>query len=103
MAAKNPYVLTAFIFVVILFVGRKFFHWGEISSAFVLLFFFLVTIGIRLDDIVKRISTTNDRLDRLLKLHAGSVCAPDVAGDPPDGNLSSDNGAVSPKGEGSPT
>lgn len=103
MAAKNPYVLTAFIFVIILFVGRKFFHWGEISSAFVLLFFFLVTIGIRLDDIVKRIGATNDRLDSLLKLHAGSVCAPGVAGEPPEGHPLSDNGAVSPKGEGSST
>ena len=73
MKVKNPYVVTALIFAVILFVGRKIFHWGEISNGFVLLFFFLVTIGIRLDDIVKRISATNERLDSLLKIH--SRCA----------------------------
>jgi hypothetical protein len=66
MKVESPYLVTAFIFGAILFAGRMFWRWGDMESAFLLLFFFLVTIGIRLDDIVKKIGATNERLDRLL-------------------------------------
>lgn len=67
MMVKSPYTITIFVFTAILVVGRWFWYWGEIETAFLLLFFLLVTIGIRLDDILKKIDKTNDRLDRLLK------------------------------------
>lgn len=76
MKAENPYLITAFIFAIILFAGRWFWHWGDMESAFLLLFFFLVTIGIRLDDIAKKIGATNERLDRLLE--TGGKCSPSV-------------------------
>lgn len=66
MKVENPYLITAFIFGAIFFAGRIFWRWGDLESAFLLLFFFFVTIGIRLDDIVKKIGATNERLDRLL-------------------------------------
>jgi hypothetical protein len=67
MKVDNPYLVTAVIFATILFAGRWFWRWGDMESAFLLLFFFLVTIGIRLDEIVKKIGATNERLDRLLQ------------------------------------
>jgi hypothetical protein len=67
MKVENPYLVTAFIFAIILFAGRYFWRWGDVESAFLLLFFLLVTIGIRLDDIVKKIGAANERLDRLLE------------------------------------
>jgi hypothetical protein len=67
MKVESPYLITAFIFGALLFAGRTFWRWGDMESAFLLLFFFLVTIGIRLDDIVKKLSATNELLDRLLK------------------------------------
>jgi hypothetical protein len=74
MKVENPYLVTAVIFGAILFAGRWFWRWGDMESAFLLLFFFLVTIGIRLDDIVKKIGATNDRLDRLLEKNCN--CSP---------------------------
>lgn len=67
MMVKSPYIITIFVFTAILVMGRWFWYWGEMETAFLLLFFLLVTIGIRLDDIMKKIGKTNDRLDRLLK------------------------------------
>lgn len=67
MKVDNPYLVTAFIFAIILFAGRWLWRWGDMESAFLLLFFFLVAIGIRLDDIVKKIGATNELLDRLLE------------------------------------
>ena len=70
MSSKRRYVITLILFVVILFVGKRFWQWREMETAFLLLFFFLVTIGIRLADIVKKIGATNDRLDRLIRINA---------------------------------
>lgn len=96
MKVENPYLVTAFIFAIILFAGRWFWRWGDMESAFLLLFFFLVTIGIRLDDIVKKIGATNERLDRLLEKNGN--CSPPVqpaslSDNPPDEQ------GYSPKGE----
>lgn len=81
MKADNPYLVTAFIFAIILFAGRWLWRWGDMESAFLLLFFFLVTIGIRLDEIVKKIGATNERLDRLLKKN--DYCSSSVQLTPP--------------------
>jgi hypothetical protein len=97
MKVENPYLVTSFIFAIILFAGRWFWRWGDMESAFLLLFFFLVTIGIRLDDIVKKIGATNERLDRLLEKDGN--CSPpvqptpfsDTPPDEPDGSVKGDD------------
>jgi hypothetical protein len=53
----HPYFLTSAIFLVILFVGWRFLYWREENFAFVLLLYFIVTLGIRLDDISRKIGT----------------------------------------------
>jgi hypothetical protein len=53
----HPYFLTSAVFLVILFVGWRFLFWHEENFAFVLLLYFIVTLGIRLDDISRKIGT----------------------------------------------
>ena len=53
----HPYFLTSAVFLVILFVGWRFLYWREENFAFVLLLYFIVSLGIRLDDISRKIGT----------------------------------------------
>lgn len=53
----HPYFLTSAVFLVILFVGWRVLYWREESFAFILLLYFIVTLGIRLDDISRKIGT----------------------------------------------
>ena len=51
----HPYFLTSAVFLVILYVGWRMLYWGEETFAFILLLYFIVTLGIRLDDISRKI------------------------------------------------
>jgi hypothetical protein len=51
----HPYFLTSAVFLVILFVGWRVLYWREVNFAFILLLYFIVTLGIRLDDISRKI------------------------------------------------
>ena len=53
----HPYFLTSAVFLAILFVGWRVLYWREESFAFILLLYFIVTLGIRLDDISRKIGT----------------------------------------------
>jgi len=53
----HPYFLTSVVFLIILFVGWRVLYWREESFAFILLLYFIVTLGIRLDDISRKIGT----------------------------------------------
>ena len=53
----HPYFLTSAVFLVILFVGWRVLYWREQNFAFILLLYFIVTLGIRLDDISRKIGT----------------------------------------------
>ena len=53
----HPYFLTSAVFLVILFVGWRVLYWREENFAFILLLYFIVTLGIRLDDISRKIGT----------------------------------------------
>jgi hypothetical protein len=52
---EHPYFLTSIIFLVILYVGWRVLYWREENFAFILLLYFIVTLGIRLDDISRKI------------------------------------------------
>ena len=54
---NHPYVITSAVFLAILLVGWRVLYWQEENFAFILLLYFMVTLGIRLDDISRKIGT----------------------------------------------
>ncbi len=56
----HPYFLTSAVFLIILFVGWRVLYWREENFAFILLLYFIVTLGIRLDDISRKIGTRTE-------------------------------------------
>jgi hypothetical protein len=56
-AVDHPYFLTSAVFLVILFMGWQVLYWQEENFAFILLLYFIVTLGIRLDDISRKIGS----------------------------------------------
>ena len=93
--SDHPYFSTSAIFLFILAFGWKFLYWQEENFAFLLLLYFIVILGIRMDDISRKLgrdsggsteanggkdtimgqlnevraslSTMNDTLDKLLQ------------------------------------
>ncbi len=55
---KNPYTLTTVIFVIITIIGAWFLGWHDKNFEFILLLYFIVTLGIKLDEISGQIGTT---------------------------------------------
>jgi hypothetical protein len=53
----HPYFFTSAVFLVVLLVGWRVLYWHEENFAFMLLLYFIVTLGIRLDDISRKIGT----------------------------------------------
>ncbi len=51
----RPYIFTSIIFFIIMIFGWRFLYWQEENFAFLLLLYFIVTLGIRLDDISRKI------------------------------------------------
>jgi hypothetical protein len=51
----RPYIFTSIIFLIIMIIGWRFLYWQEEDFAFLLLLYFIVTLGIRLDDISRKI------------------------------------------------
>ncbi len=73
--AEHPYTVTSGIFVVLITFGFLFLHWRRDEYAFALLLYFIVTLGIRLDDISRQIgigadspATLADKNDRVINL-----------------------------------
>ncbi len=56
----HPYFLTSAVFLIILFVGWRVLYWREENFAFMLLLYFIVTLGIRLDSISRKIGTRTE-------------------------------------------
>ncbi len=63
---KKPYLLTSLFFIVVFAAGAILLEWRNMYFAFLLLLYFIVIIGIRLDDISKQMDKTNDRLFQML-------------------------------------
>ena len=53
----HPYLLTSAIFMAIIIFGWQILYWRWENFAFLLLLYFIVTLGIRLDDISKKIGS----------------------------------------------
>ena len=53
----HPYLFTSAIFIIIVIVGWQFLYWRWENFALLLLLYFMVTLGIRLDDISKKIGS----------------------------------------------
>ena len=58
----RPYLSTTIIFLIILFIGWRFLYWQEENYGFLLLLYFIVTLGIRLDDISRKIGSGSGKL-----------------------------------------
>ena len=73
----HPYIVTSAIFLAIILFGWRVLYWRWENFAFLLLLYFIVTLGIRLDDISRKIgsgsksdsSNSSDRDNILSQLH----------------------------------
>jgi hypothetical protein len=54
---EHPYLFTSVIFIIIVIFGWQFLYWRWENFALLLLLYFIVTLGIRLDDISKKIGS----------------------------------------------
>jgi hypothetical protein len=53
--ADRPYLVTSAVFLIIMIIGWQVLYWHTDDFAFLLLLYFIVTLGIRLDDIARKI------------------------------------------------
>jgi hypothetical protein len=53
--SRHPYGITSIVFIIIVFLGWRMLGWGERQLGFLLLLYFIVALGIRLDDISRAI------------------------------------------------
>jgi hypothetical protein len=76
---SRPYLFTSIVFLAIVLLGWLWFNWRKEEFAFVLLLYFIVTLGIRLDDISGKLAQLKNAAtqpsadnvilaDRLLKI-----------------------------------
>ena len=53
----RPYLVTSAIFLIVMIVGWQVLYWQAEDYTFLLLLYFIVTLGIRLDDISRKIGS----------------------------------------------
>ena len=53
----RPYLVTSVIFLVIMIIGWQILYWQAEDFTFLLLLYFIVTLGIRLDDIARKLGS----------------------------------------------
>jgi hypothetical protein len=51
----HPYLCTSIVFLIIMLIGWQVLYWNAENFMFLLLLYFIVTLGIRLDDISRKI------------------------------------------------
>jgi len=54
---EHPYFCTSIIFLIIMVVGWQVLYWRAENFMFLLLLYFIVTLGIRLDDISRKLGS----------------------------------------------
>lgn len=65
---KDPYAASALVLITSAWLGAWIWGWGPLVFAYFLLLYFIVTLGIRLDEISGQMRETGRRLDRFLAL-----------------------------------
>jgi hypothetical protein len=63
----HPYFCTSIVFLIIMIVGWQVLFWRAENFMFLLLLYFIVTLGIRLDDISRKIGRGVDRPEAALR------------------------------------
>ena len=58
----RPYLVTSAIFLIIMIIGWQVLYWHAEDFTFLLLLYFIVTLGIRLDDIARKIGSGAGKL-----------------------------------------
>jgi len=53
--SDRPYLVTSAIFLIVMIIGWQVLYWQAEDYTFLLLLYFIVTLGIRLDDISRKI------------------------------------------------
>ncbi len=53
----HPYLVTSAIFLILMIIGWQVLYWQDEDFTFLLLLYFIVTLGIRLDDISRKIGS----------------------------------------------
>jgi hypothetical protein len=53
--SRNPYTIASVIFMILAVFGWRVLDWGERQLGFLLLLYFIMTLGIRLDEIARAI------------------------------------------------
>ena len=78
----RPYFVTSAIFFIIMVIGWQLLFWQAEDFTFLLLLYFIVTLGIRLDDISRKIGNGAGRqLAGSASDFAGDVIQADTQGD----------------------
>lgn len=65
---KDPYFVSALLLFIAAWLGAWFWGWGPLVFGFFLLLYFIVALGIRLDEISGQMRETGRRLDRFLAI-----------------------------------
>ena len=60
---EHPYFCTSIIFLIVMVVGWQVLYWHAENFMFLLLLYFIVTLGIRLDDISRKIGSGVERAE----------------------------------------
>jgi hypothetical protein len=61
---KDPYVISAAVMLVAAWLAARAWGWGGLVFAFFLLLYFIVALGIRLDEISRQVQDACQRMDR---------------------------------------
>ena len=63
--SKHPYIVTSILFLLILLAALAL-QWRTENFAYILLLYFIVTIGIKLDDISRQLGSAQENIPRAL-------------------------------------
>jgi hypothetical protein len=55
--SRHPYTVTSLVFLGVILFGWRVLGWGERHLGFVLLLYFIVTLGVRLDEITRTLGS----------------------------------------------
>ncbi len=62
----NPYLIVSLVFLAIILVGVRCWNWEQSELGFALLLYFVVVLGVRLDEITHQLMEVNENCRRLL-------------------------------------